>query len=69
MNNQWTEGVKSMRLICREGDSIIVDAPADSSAAEFNGRQGVITGFTEEWIMADVDDIGRRFRHDELKVC
>lgn len=69
MNNQWAEGVKSMRLICREGDSIIVDAPSNSRAAEFNGLQGVITEFTDEWIMANVDNFGRRFRYDELKVC
>ncbi len=69
MTNQWVEGVKSMRLMCREGDLVIVDALSNSRAAEFNGRDGVITGFTDEWIMANVDGIGRRFRHDELKVC
>ena len=64
----WSDGVKSMRLICRENDLVVVDAPPTSRAAEYNGVEGVITAFEDEWIMVNVNGVGRRFRYDELKI-
>lgn len=68
VSTDWSDGVKSMRLICRENDLVVVDAPPTSRAAEYNGVEGVITAFEDEWIMVNVNGVSRRFRYDELKI-
>lgn len=64
----WKQMVHDFRLVTREGDRVLVDAPANSMAVEFNGQDGVVTGFGDGWVFADIDGIGRRFRPDELKI-
>ena len=56
----------------REGDAVLIEAPAGSMGAPYNGRQGWIESIDERsgWVVVDFRENSdrARFRADELKV-
>lgn len=69
MSAYWANEVAKFRLTCRENDRVLVDAPANSMAAPYNGQGGHITGFLcDDWILASINGTELRFRPDELKI-
>ncbi len=79
-DRDWVREMESFRLVTREGDPVMIQAPANSMAAKFNGRRGVVSQFQDGgWIAVTLDDDpldergesglpGVRLRPDELKV-
>ena len=69
MSEYWAAETAKFRLTGREGDPVLVDAPAHSLAAPYNGQTGQITGFhCDDWILASIGGTDLRFRADELKL-
>lgn len=69
MSVYWANDVARFRLTGRKNDRVLVDAPANSMAASYNGQDGHITGFlSDDWILASINGMERRFRSDELKM-
>jgi hypothetical protein len=58
----------------REGDAVLIDAPAGSMGVPYNGREGWIESIDERsgWIVVDFrlreSNEKARFRADELRV-
>lgn len=68
----WEQLVDDMRLAARVGDRVLVDAPLASMAAPYNGMEGTITAYPDNWpgwVLVRLDVAGDilRFRPDELK--
>ena len=69
MGAYWAEEVAKFRLIARENDRVLVDAPPESMAFKYNGEDGIVTGFlSDDWVLASINGAEIRFRPDELKV-
>ena len=68
MDINWKKLVNDVKLVVREGDPILIDAPKHSMAAKFNGKEGIINSFSDQWVNATIEGIGRRFRADEFKI-
>ncbi len=64
----WKKMVSEFKLVTREGDRVLVDAPVESIISNFNGQDGVVTGFNEGWVFANISGSNLRFRPDELKI-
>lgn len=69
MSAYWASEVAKFQITGRENDRVMVDAPANSMAAPYNGQDGHIAGFLSDgWILAAINGTELRFRPDELKM-
>jgi hypothetical protein len=65
----WTAATADLRCSSREGDRVLIDAPEHSMAREFQGQEGRIAEFWEQWVIVRLDGTGDsvRLRPDEVR--